>query len=37
MSEQYAHPEVLVETGWLMEHLQDPKIRIIESDEDPLL
>jgi len=37
MSEQYAHPEVLVETGWLMEHLQDPKIRIVESDEDPLL
>jgi thiosulfate/3-mercaptopyruvate sulfurtransferase len=37
MSEQYAHPEVLVETEWLMEHLQDPKIRIVESDEDPLL
>ncbi len=37
MTDQYAHPEVLVETGWLMEHLQDPKIRIVESDEDPLL
>lgn len=37
MTDQYAHPEVLVETAWLMEHLQDPKIRIVESDEDPLL
>ncbi|ACD83188.1 sulfurtransferase [Candidatus Methylacidiphilum infernorum] len=33
----YAHPEVLVETSWLQEHLNDPGIRIIESNEDPLL
>ncbi|HUG34386.1 MAG TPA: sulfurtransferase [Anaerolineales bacterium] len=33
----YAHPEYLVETEWVAEHLNDPNIRIIESDEDPLL
>jgi thiosulfate/3-mercaptopyruvate sulfurtransferase len=33
----YAHPEVLVTTGWVAEHLQDPNIRIVESDEDVLL
>jgi thiosulfate/3-mercaptopyruvate sulfurtransferase len=33
----YVHPEVLVSTGWLAEHLDDPGIRIIESDEDVLL
>jgi thiosulfate/3-mercaptopyruvate sulfurtransferase len=33
----YARPEVLVETDWLAEHLHDPNIRIIESNEDPLL
>jgi thiosulfate/3-mercaptopyruvate sulfurtransferase len=33
----YAHPEVLVSTDWVAEHLEDPKVRIIESDEDPLL
>jgi thiosulfate/3-mercaptopyruvate sulfurtransferase len=33
----YAHPEVLVETGWLAEHLDDPNLRIAESDEDVLL
>jgi thiosulfate/3-mercaptopyruvate sulfurtransferase len=33
----YAHPEYLVETSWVAEHLNDPNIRIIESDEDPLL
>src|SRR5438132_7524996 len=31
------HPEVLVSTNWLAEHLDDPSIRIIESDEDVLL
>ncbi len=36
-SKSYAHPEVLVETGWLAEHLADPAIRIIESNEDILL
>ncbi|HWE61453.1 MAG TPA: sulfurtransferase [Chloroflexota bacterium] len=33
----YAHPEVLVSTGWVAEHLNDPKVRIVESDEDVLL
>ena len=33
----YAHPEVLVSTDWLAEHLDDPTIRILESDEDVLL
>jgi thiosulfate/3-mercaptopyruvate sulfurtransferase len=33
----YVHPEVLVSTSWLAEHLDDPSIRIIESDEDVLL
>jgi len=33
----YAHPEVLVSTGWLAEHLGDPSLRILESDEDVLL
>lgn len=33
----YAHPEVLVETDWLAEHLSDPNVRIVESDEDVLL
>ena len=31
----YAHPEVLVETDWALEHSQDPKIRIAEVDYDP--
>src|ERR1700734_3151573 len=30
----YAHPEVLVSTEWLAEHLNDPKIRIVEVDVD---
>ena len=33
----YIRPDVLVSTGWLAEHLEDPNIRIIESDEDVLL
>jgi thiosulfate/3-mercaptopyruvate sulfurtransferase len=33
----YAHPEFLVETEWVAQNLNDPNIRIIESDEDPLL
>ena len=33
----YAHPESLVTTAWLADHLDDPTIRIIESDEDVLL
>ncbi len=34
---EYVHPEYLVETGWVSEHLNDPNVRIIESDEDYLL
>jgi thiosulfate/3-mercaptopyruvate sulfurtransferase len=30
----YAHPDVLVETDWLAQHLDDPAIRIVEVDED---
>lgn len=33
----YAHPEALVTTDWLAEHLNDPGIRIVESNEDVLL
>jgi len=33
----YAHPEYLVETEWVANHLNDATVRIIESDEDPLL
>src|SRR5438093_10645999 len=31
----YAHPEVLVSTEWVQEHLNDPKVRIVEVDYDP--
>ena len=31
----YAHPEVLVETNWVADHINDPKVRIIEVDYDP--
>ena len=33
----YAHPEVLVSTDWAAAHLNDPKVRLIESNEDILL
>ena len=33
----YAHPQVLVSTDWVAEHLNDSNVRIIESNEDPLL
>ena len=33
----YAHPEALVSTDWLAAHVDDPTIRIVESDEDVLL
>ena len=33
----YAHPERLVTTGWLAEHLDDPGLVVAESDEDVLL
>lgn len=37
MAESYVHPEVLVSADWVEEHLNDPKVRIVESDEDVLL
>jgi thiosulfate/3-mercaptopyruvate sulfurtransferase len=33
----YAHPEMLVETDWVAGHLNDPNVRVVESDEDVLL
>ncbi|MBE0611810.1 MAG: sulfurtransferase, partial [Dehalococcoidia bacterium] len=33
----YAKPHVLVSTDWVASHLNDPKIRIVESNEDQLL
>jgi len=35
MDQSYAHPEVLVTTQWVSEHLNDPHIRIAEVDYDP--
>ncbi|MEU6701062.1 sulfurtransferase [Pseudonocardia sp. NPDC046786] len=34
---EYAHPERLVTTAWLAEHLTDPGLVVVESDEDVLL
>ena len=33
----YVRPEMLVTTDWVAEHLKDPKVRILESNEDVLL
>jgi thiosulfate/3-mercaptopyruvate sulfurtransferase len=33
----YAHAEVLVSTDWVAQHLADPSVRLVESDEDVLL
>jgi thiosulfate/3-mercaptopyruvate sulfurtransferase len=33
----YAHPDRLVTTAWLAEHLDDPGLVVVESDEDVLL
>jgi thiosulfate/3-mercaptopyruvate sulfurtransferase len=33
----YAHPDRLVTTAWLAEHLGDPGLVVVESDEDVLL
>ena len=33
----YANPDVLVSTDWVAAHLNDPTIRIVESNEDHLL
>jgi thiosulfate/3-mercaptopyruvate sulfurtransferase len=33
----YHNPNALVSTDWVAEHLKDPKVRILESNEDVLL
>ncbi len=33
----YVHPEKLVSTQWVADHLADPKVRIVESNEDIML
>ena len=35
--QEYARPELLVTTTWLADHLDDPDVVIVESDEDVLL
>lgn len=37
MPESYFRPEVLVSADWVQDHLNDPNVRIVESDEDVLL
>ena len=32
---EYAHPEVLVDTQWVEDHLKDSNVRIAEVDYDP--
>ena len=34
---QYAKPEMMVTTAWLADHLDDPGLVVVESDEDVLL
>ncbi len=33
----YARPDALVSTAWVAEHVQDPAVRLVESNEDPLV
>jgi thiosulfate/3-mercaptopyruvate sulfurtransferase len=33
----YINPDVLVSTEWVADHLKDPKVRLVESNEDTLL
>lgn len=28
----YAHPEVLVSSDWVLQHLEDPQVRLVEVD-----
>jgi thiosulfate/3-mercaptopyruvate sulfurtransferase len=32
---QYAHPEVLVDTQWVVDHLNDPNVRLIDAGVSP--
>lgn len=34
-TQQYAHPDVLVDTNWVLEHHKDANVRIAEVDYDP--
>jgi thiosulfate/3-mercaptopyruvate sulfurtransferase len=34
VADDYAHPEVLVDTEWVAKHLNDPKVRFVEVDVD---
>ncbi|MEM6884420.1 MAG: rhodanese-like domain-containing protein, partial [Verrucomicrobiota bacterium] len=34
---EYAHPDMLVDAQWLLDHQEDPNVRIVESNEDILL
>jgi thiosulfate/3-mercaptopyruvate sulfurtransferase len=36
-SRGYAHPDVLVSTHWVAAHVNDPNVRLVESNEDTLL
>ena len=33
----YARPDALVSTEWVAQHLNDPNVRLVESNEDILL
>ncbi|MFL6383970.1 MAG: sulfurtransferase [Nitrososphaeraceae archaeon] len=35
MPQEYAHPEVVVDTKWVEDHIQDPNVRLAEVDYDP--
>ena len=37
MADGYANPNALVSTDWVAQHLEDPKVRVLESNEDVLL
>ncbi|MEL6525521.1 MAG: rhodanese-like domain-containing protein, partial [Chloroflexota bacterium] len=37
INNSYALPESLVSTQWVANHLDHPKVRLIECNEDPLL
>ena len=36
-SRGYSRPDALVSTDWVAGHLNDPNVRLVESNEDPLL
>jgi thiosulfate/3-mercaptopyruvate sulfurtransferase len=37
MTKGYSNPEYLVSTSWVADHLDDPQVRLVESNEDALL